>query len=139
MSSTEAETSANRPILGTPRAAKMVGRMTERLGLWETDHDAALFLAALALHQGKEPVPKDELDEEREELGDLTAAVESIDHTGELALFKVLLGQPQADLGDVLDANLPGLIEAGCAILEDEMAPGRPTMAIADVHKLVRA
>lgn len=120
---------APREIHVTDRSARLVHRMSRRLKLWETPEDAALFLASLAVHEGRGPVPDDELGPGDEVIGDLSTAIEGIDHAGELALFKIIGGHRE-ELGTVLSRDLKGLIEAGAEILEADLRGSDPVRAV---------
>jgi hypothetical protein len=130
------DTESGRPIHAGEDAAALVDRMVDRLGLWETRTDAALFLASLAVYEDADPVPDDEIGT-TVEVGDLSSAIHGIDEVGELALFEVV-GE-QDTLAAVLDENLTGLVEAGARLLDERLDRSDPHQAVSAVVEIVDA
>lgn len=104
------------PIRASQDSANLIDAMAGRLGLWQTETEAALFLASLALTQGQGPVADDELGDDLVEIGQADEVAEGQGQAGQLTLLG-LIQAPDEDLGTVLARDLPGLIEAGAAIV----------------------
>ncbi len=103
----------------------LIDGMTRRLGFWSNPVEAALFLAGLALKADQGPVPDDELDGDLIAIGQLADAAGSSDQADQLTLLG-LIRDPDRPLEETIEADLPGLIEAGAGI-------ARPKIAGADV------
>lgn len=122
---------AARQIRASDRAARLVDRMSDDLGLWDREVDAALFLGALAIHKGREPVALDE-QTGTQAVGNLSSITEGVGDAGALELFGLTVDE-QRGLDEVLLGDLPGLIEAGAELLEPAIDGPDPLGAIAEM------
>lgn len=119
---TEATTQALSTTVQVTEPTKgLIDGMTGRLGFWSDPAEAALFLAGLALTQGKDPVPDDELEGDLVEIGQLSQAVGSSDQADQLTLLG-LIQAPERPLDEVIAEDLTGLIEAGAGIARPKIA-----------------
>lgn len=120
----------------TPDAASLIDRLENRLDLWETSVDAGLFLASIAVAHNEQPVPDDELDDERVELGELTDAARAGDEADPLTIFGVL-DDAGRNVETVLEETLPGWIEAGVRLVEPRLKGANAVQAPAELADLI--
>ncbi len=122
----------------TPETQGLIDGMTDRLGFWSSQTEAALFLASLSLAQGKDPVPDDEIDGDLVDIGTLDEALEAGGQAGQLTLLG-LIRDPEASLDEILDEDLTGLIEAGAAIARPRIAGEDVATATGELVDLLQA
>lgn len=126
----ESPTTQAKKVYATDRSARVVTALTEDLGFWKNRIDAALFLAALAIYRGEEPVSKDDL-EGNVDMGNLYSVARMGDPK-ELILFKLALGS-ESHWEDVFVQQSKGLIEAGARIVEPVTEMANPAEGLHDL------
>lgn len=128
------EAVASLEVEASEEAAALVERMSDELELWDTQVEAGLFLAGLAVSHGQSPVH--DIDEGTIALGSLDEAGDpgELDH---LAIVGILADE-HGDLAPVLAEELPAWIEAGARLLAPRLEGADTVEASTAIVELVR-
>lgn len=128
------ETTKTIELAASEEAADLVDTMVDDLGLWASRVEAGLFLVALAVTRGEDPVPADERGAAEETLGSLEEAEGDLDH---LAILGVVDDQTR-ELEETLASQLPGWVEAGAGLLGPRLEGADAVDATAELAEIVR-